>query len=123
MATAQSQSKATKSRQPARARKSEAEELSGERDEHYNLISVLYHGLQGADQGALYAEDADEAGDEELAEFFRAVGQKHGELAQEAKRLLVARMGQGAGRSRSGRAAARSEDADEDDDEIDDSED
>lgn len=123
MATAQGQSKATKSRQPARAREqqSDAEELSGERDEHYNLISVLYHGLQGADQAALYAEDAEQAGDDELAQFFRTIGQRQGEFAQQAKRLLVARMsGTGSGRSKSGRAAARSEDEDEDEDEVDD---
>lgn len=123
MATAQAQSKSGKSRQPARAkeRESDAEELSGERDEHYNLVSVLYHGLQGADQAALYAEDAEEAGDEELAEFFRSIGLQQGEFAQQAKQLLVARVGgTSGGRSRSGRAAARTEDDDEEEDEGDD---
>jgi hypothetical protein len=118
MATAQSsQSKAAKSRQQSRSRQSDTEELSGERDEHYNLISVLYHGLQGADQSAVYAEDADQAGDEELAEFFRSVGQKHAELAQRAKQLLFQRLGQNGGQSPSGRKtkAAREEDEDEDD--------
>jgi hypothetical protein len=120
MATAQgSQSKAAKSRQPARARQSDAEELSGERDEHYNLISVLYHGLQGADQGAIYAEDAEDAGDEELAEFFRTVGQRHAELAQRAKQLLFQRLGESGGQSPSGRkrkASGDEDDGEEDDD-------
>jgi len=115
MATAQgSQSKAGKSRQPARSRQSDTEELSGERDEHYNLISVLYHGLQGADQGAIYAKDAEEAGDDELAEFFRAAGQQHGELARRAKQLLFQRLGENGEQSPSGRKRKASSDEDED---------
>lgn len=115
---ATAQSKAAKSRSPARAsRQSDTEELSGERDEHYNLISVLYHGLQGADQGAIYAADADQAGDEELAEFFRAVGQQHGDLARQAKQLLFQRLGGDAagGKPARGRKTSASEDEDEDD--------
>jgi hypothetical protein len=116
MATAQgTQSKAAKSRQPARARASDTEELSGERDEHYNLISVLYHGLQGADQGVIYAADAEEAGDDELADFFRSVAQKQGDFARQAKQLLFQRLGGevSAGRVSGKRKASASEDEDD----------
>jgi len=120
MATAQtSQSKASKSRQPASRgnnRQSDTEELSGERDEHYNLISVLYHGLQGADQCAVYADDAEDAGDDELAEFLRSSGEQQGQIAKQAKLLLLQRLGAPGGRSSGSRKAAASKDQDEDED-------
>jgi len=123
MATAQStQSKSTKSRSNARsnARQSDTEELSGERDEHYNLISVLYHGLQGADQCLLYAEDADEAGDDELAEFLRNCGRQQAEVAKQAKQLLLQRMGGSGGATRGGGGRSRKAASADDDDEVED---
>ena len=119
MATAQtSQSKASKARQAASrssSRQSDTEELSGERDEHYNLISVLYHGLQGADQCTVYADDADGAGDDELVEFLRASGKQQGQIAKQAKLLLLQRFGGSAGGSSGSRKAAASDDEDDDD--------
>jgi hypothetical protein len=50
------------------------EQITGTRDEHYNLISVLYHALQGADTCSGYALDAEAAGDERLVTFFREAG-------------------------------------------------
>ena len=38
------------------------EQTTGTRDEHYNLVSVLYHALQGADTCNVYALDAEAAG-------------------------------------------------------------
>lgn len=94
MATAHAtQSKTSKARSASRPAKKSTEGLSGERDVHYNLISVLYHGLQGADQCALYAQDADEAGDAKLADFLRSAGESQGDLARRAKKLLVERLG------------------------------
>jgi hypothetical protein len=49
------------------------ERTTGTRDEHYNVISVLYHALQGADTCATYLQDAEHAGDRDLAPFFREV--------------------------------------------------
>ena len=47
-----------------------SERTTGTRDEHYNVISVLYHALQGADTCGTYLQDAEQAGDQELAQFF-----------------------------------------------------
>src|SRR5215208_3864086 len=47
------------------------EQTTGTRDEHYNLVSVLYHALSGADTCERYALDAETVGDERLAAFFR----------------------------------------------------
>ena len=47
------------------------EQQTGTRDEHYNLISALYHLLEGASTCEQYIRDAEESGDQELAQFFR----------------------------------------------------
>ncbi len=64
------------------------EQTTGTRDEHYNLISVLYHALQGADICNTYALDAEAAGDERLAAFFREAGAMQAQLAERAKGML-----------------------------------
>ena len=64
------------------------EQTTGTRDEHYNLISVLYHALHGAENCNTYALDAEAAGDERLATFFREAGRTQARLAERAKGLL-----------------------------------
>jgi hypothetical protein len=64
------------------------EQTTGTRDEHYNLVSVLYHALSGADSCDRYALDAEAAGDERLAAFFREGQVLQTELAERAKGLL-----------------------------------
>lgn len=63
---------------------------TGTRDEHYDLVSVLYHALQGADVIDRYIKDA--SGDEELAGFFQQVKQGYTRTADQAKKLLVDRI-------------------------------
>jgi hypothetical protein len=64
------------------------EMTTGTRDEHYNLVSVLYHALHGADNCDHYAMDAEAAGDEGLAAFFREAQGAQMLLAERAKELL-----------------------------------
>jgi hypothetical protein len=64
------------------------ERTTGTRDEHYNLVSVLYHALQGADTSDHYAMDAEAAADERLAGFFRETQQLQTEVAERAKEML-----------------------------------
>jgi len=64
------------------------EQTTGTRDEHYDLISVLYHALHGADNCNTYALDAEAAGDERLAAFFREASVMQTQLADRAKGLL-----------------------------------
>jgi hypothetical protein len=66
---------------------------TGESDENYNLISVLYHALQGAQTYSQYIRDARAAGDEELVEFFSEVREEEQDRAERAKELLSARLG------------------------------
>ena len=58
------------------------------RDEHYDLVSVLYHALQGDETLAQYIDDAEDTGDQDLADHFRDIQEKYREIAQETKELL-----------------------------------
>ena len=58
----------------------------------YNLVSVLYHALQGAETYHRYAHDADRSGDRDLAQFFHQMQQEEMERADHAKRLLADRL-------------------------------
>ena len=63
-------------------------QMTGVRDEHYNLVSILYHALQGAETYDTYISDAESAGDQELAQFFRQVQEEERRRAARAKELL-----------------------------------
>jgi hypothetical protein len=76
------------------------------RDEHYDLISVLYHALQGDETVGQYIEDAENADDQDLAEHFRDVQEKYREIAQQTKEILKDRL-----------LSAESEEEDEEEDE------
>jgi rubrerythrin len=66
---------------------------TGTKDSTYNLVSVLYHALQGAETYQQYASDA--GGDQDLADFFREVQQQEQQRADRAKALLGKRLQQG----------------------------
>lgn len=64
------------------------EKTTGTRDEHYDLVSVLYHALKEAERCDGYARDAEAAGDGELAAFFREARETQARLAEGAKAML-----------------------------------
>ncbi|MBN1210833.1 MAG: hypothetical protein JXB05_38650 [Myxococcaceae bacterium] len=81
------------------------EQETGTRDEHYNLISVLYHLLEGAATVGQYIRDAQEAGDQELIQFFKDLQNEQRNFSERAKNLLSSRMisaGAGIGGTREG---------------------
>jgi hypothetical protein len=57
----------------------------------YDLSSVLFHALEGGASYDTYIRDAQEAGDQELANFFRRVSGEDSMRADEARRLLAER--------------------------------
>ncbi len=61
---------------------------TGASDPVYDLVSVLYHALQGAETTVIYSDDAASEGDNELAEFFREVQEQDRARARRAKALL-----------------------------------
>ena len=65
---------------------------TGTRDEVYDVLSVLYHALEGAEACERYLQDAAAAGDEELCAFFREVQEDERALSSRAKALLRTRL-------------------------------
>lgn len=65
---------------------------TAETDENYDLVSVLYHCLKAADACTQYVADAEDAGDDELVEFFEKARKLQNRLASEARELLAQRM-------------------------------
>jgi hypothetical protein len=65
-----------------------------EKDKNYNLIAVLHRSLQNAERCAQYCEDAEDAGDDELVEFFEDTYDEHKQRADRARQLLAARLGE-----------------------------
>ena len=68
-------------------------EVTGTRDTVYDLVSIIYHALQGAETYGMYFADAVEVGDTELARFFEEVQEEERRRADRAKQLLAARLG------------------------------
>jgi len=63
----------------------------------YDLISVMYHTLQGCETYEQYAHDAEQAGQQEIAQFFREVQQQNERFAQRGQQLLAQCLQQGQG--------------------------
>ena len=58
----------------------------------YDLVSVIYHALQGAETYDRYIADARERNDDELADFFVKVQEANCEFAERGQRLLSNRL-------------------------------
>ena len=68
------------------------EEKTRTSDAAYDLVSVIYHALQGAETYDRYITDARERNDDELADFFSEVQQVNCEFAERGQRLLSSRL-------------------------------
>lgn len=78
---------------PPHARRTNPKDTgTAETDENYDLVSLLYHCLKAADAYSQYVADAEDAGDDELAEFFDKARKAQNRLASEARELLSQRM-------------------------------
>jgi len=72
---------------------------TGTRDATYDVVSVLYHALQGAQNCQTYCDDASQ--DDELRQFFQQALDQQRQLADRAKQLLGRRL-QGGGQGERG---------------------
>ncbi|HJU24342.1 MAG TPA: hypothetical protein VJ891_17695 [Casimicrobiaceae bacterium] len=61
----------------------------------YDLISVMYHALQGCQAYEKYAQDAEHAGQQDVAQFFRDTGREFERCAQRGQQLLAQCLTQG----------------------------
>jgi hypothetical protein len=62
------------------------------KDRNYNLVSVLEASLKMAWQLHEFIEDAESAGDTELADWFRRVQENDLKAGEQAKRMLAQRL-------------------------------
>ncbi len=72
---------------------------TGTQDIHYNLVSILYHALQGAETYDQYIKDAEQGGNQDLAQFFREVKEENKKRAERAKQLLGQQLSQSQGQA------------------------
>jgi len=64
---------------------------TGTTDVTYNLVSILYYALQGAETYDQYISDAEQKNDKDLAQFFRDTKEENQRRADRAKQLLAQR--------------------------------
>jgi hypothetical protein len=69
----------------------EGERATGTPNTIYDLSSVLFHALEGGASYDQYIQDAEEVGDQELADFFIQVRDEDSMRADEAQRLIAER--------------------------------
>jgi hypothetical protein len=69
------------------------EQITSMCNEDYDLISVLYHMLEGAWKYEAFRKDAEKAGDQKLAQFFHEAQQEECKRAARAKEMLLERAG------------------------------
>ncbi|MFF7250665.1 hypothetical protein ACFZBU_43170 [Embleya sp. NPDC008237] len=72
---------------------SETGDITGTKDRDYNIIWFTEACLSNALRLQTYIQDAERAGDNELAEFFRRAQGESRKGAEQAKTLLRARLG------------------------------
>lgn len=65
---------------------------SAMKDKNYNLVAVLESSLRNAWTMQTYADDADRAGDTELAEWFRKIQHNSLKAGEQGKKMLLARL-------------------------------
>jgi hypothetical protein len=72
---------------------SEAGRITGTKDKDYNILWFTEACLDNALRLETYIRDAEEAGDSELADFFRRAQSESRKGAEQGKQLLRARLG------------------------------
>lgn len=61
---------------------------TGTGNETFDLVSVLYHALEGAQTYGRYCQDAQQVGNRDLEQFFQQCQQEDIRRAEQAKQLL-----------------------------------
>jgi hypothetical protein len=61
---------------------------------YYDMVSVLYHSLEAGQTYATYIQDAQKAGDQQLAQFFQQIQQQQSMWANQMQQMISQRMTQ-----------------------------
>jgi rubrerythrin len=75
---------------------------TGTKDVTFNLVSILYHALQGAETYDQYIDDAEQSGSGDIAQFFRETKKENRKRADRAKELLSQHLGKSQGGAANG---------------------
>lgn len=70
----------------------ETGQVTGTKDKDYNIIWFVEQCLSNALRMEIYAQDAERAGDNELADFFRRAQGESRKGAEQGKALLASRI-------------------------------
>ena len=97
--------------------KGQGQSSTGARDEQYDVVSVLYHALKGAETVSRYIDDAREAEDEELVDFLTETKDEYAARAEKAKRILASRLEAGSTEEEEEEEEDEEEEDEEDEDE------
>ncbi len=68
--------------------------VTGTENQHFNLVSVLYHALESATTVEKYIQDAEQSGNQDLVQFFREVQNQNRQCADRAKQYLAQELSQ-----------------------------
>lgn len=72
---------------------------TGTRDLMYDLVSIIYHSLQGAETTAMFIDDAKQEDCKDCLQFFQEVKEEQQARAERAKQLLATHLGKTKGAS------------------------
>ncbi len=75
---------------------SDSQHVTGTSDPLYNVVSVYYHALKAAADAQQYVQDAQQAGDQQLVQFFQQSQQNARQAAEQAKTTLQQQLSKGA---------------------------
>ncbi|WP_277811165.1 hypothetical protein [Chromohalobacter canadensis] len=62
------------------------------KDKDFDLVSTLYHALQGAELSQQYSKDAESNGDQACQELFEDIANRYEDMANNAKSILKERL-------------------------------
>ncbi len=71
---------------------SAGQQQTGTSNELYDLVSILYHALESNTTNQRYIQDAQQAGDSDLVQFFQQCQQQDRQRAEQAQKLLSQKM-------------------------------
>ena len=75
---------------------------TGTRDITYDLVSVIYHSLKGAETTAMFIADAEQEKCDECVQFLRETKEEYVRRADRAKELLTKHLANSQGKSAAG---------------------
>ena len=78
---------------------------TGTRNITYDLVSVIYHSLKGAETTAMFIADAEQEKCDECAQFLRETKEEYARRADRAKELLTKHLGATQSRATGGGAS------------------